>query len=224
MKKTVFSAAFLAGTVAAGSGHANAEQVAPPTPPATPSAAPAAPPTTLPASHTVMPGDDLWGIAKARLGVPERWVEIYAVNRDVLRSPDRIEVGQVLEIPSTPVAVPSGMVASRASSSASPNRAATPRRARVRTRPPTVRRTTGGRTTGGGGGGDLAAIRSCESGGNYRAVSPSGQYRGAYQFDQRTWRSVGGSGDPAAASPAEQDARARILRSQRGSSPWGNCA
>lgn len=77
--------------------------------------------------------------------------------------------------------------------------------------------------SGGGGGGDLASIRACESGGNYGAVSSSGRYRGAYQFDQQTWESVGGSGDPAAASPAEQDARARALQQQRGSSPWPNC-
>lgn len=57
--------------------------------------------------------------------------------------------------------------------------------------------------------------------------APSGScgvgYRGLYQFDCQTWRSVGGSGDPAAASPAEQRARAEILRSQRGNQPWPVC-
>lgn len=72
-------------------------------------------------------------------------------------------------------------------------------------------------------GGTLAGIRSCESGGNYRAVSPGGTYRGAYQFDYRTWASVGGSGDPAAASPAEQDRRAAMLYAQRGAQPWPVC-
>jgi hypothetical protein len=66
-------------------------------------------------------------------------------------------------------------------------------------------------------------LRQCESGGNYRAVSADGTYRGAYQFDVATWRGVGGSGDPAAASPAEQDARALMLYQQRGSSPWPSC-
>jgi peptidoglycan endopeptidase LytE len=79
-------------------------------------------------------------------------------------------------------------------------------------------------TTGGGGaGGALASIRACESGGNYGAVSSGGQYRGAYQFDYQTWASVGGSGDPAAASPAEQDMRAQQLLNRSGSSPWPNC-
>ncbi len=68
-----------------------------------------------------------------------------------------------------------------------------------------------------------AALRQCESSGNYQAVSPSGLYRGAYQFDLSTWASVGGSGDPALASPAEQDHRAQVLWSQRGPSPWPVC-
>ncbi|MET0159937.1 MAG: transglycosylase family protein [Acidimicrobiales bacterium] len=68
-----------------------------------------------------------------------------------------------------------------------------------------------------------AALRQCESSGNYRAVSPSGLYRGAYQFDLDTWASVGGSGDPINASPAEQDHRAQVLWSQRGASPWPIC-
>lgn len=75
------------------------------------------------------------------------------------------------------------------------------------------------------GGGDLLSrIRACESGGNYGAVSGSGKYRGAYQFDYRTWASVGGSGDPAAASAAEQDARAAALMAKRGGSPWPVCS
>ncbi len=68
-----------------------------------------------------------------------------------------------------------------------------------------------------------AALRQCESSGNYQAVSPSGLYRGAYQFDLGTWASVGGSGDPATASPAEQDHRAQVLWSRRGPSPWPIC-
>lgn len=68
-----------------------------------------------------------------------------------------------------------------------------------------------------------AALVKCESGGNYAAVSSSGRYRGAYQFDQRTWESVGGVGDPAAAPPAEQDYRARRLYEQRGARAWPHC-
>ena len=69
----------------------------------------------------------------------------------------------------------------------------------------------------------LEAIAACESGGNPGAVDASGTYRGKYQFDMGTWASVGGTGDPAAASEAEQDARAAQLYSQSGSSPWPVC-
>jgi peptidoglycan hydrolase CwlO-like protein len=73
------------------------------------------------------------------------------------------------------------------------------------------------------GPGVLERIAQCESGGNPRAVSASGQYRGKYQFSQATWEGVGGTGDPAAASEAEQDKRAAILYAQSGPAPWPVC-
>ncbi len=69
----------------------------------------------------------------------------------------------------------------------------------------------------------LAKIRRCESRGNYSIVSSTGRYRGAYQFDHTTWRGMGGSGDPAAASPQEQDYRALLLLRLRGTRPWPHC-
>jgi hypothetical protein len=69
----------------------------------------------------------------------------------------------------------------------------------------------------------LDAIGACESGGDPTAVSSDGTYRGKYQFDYGTWESVGGSGDPAAASEQEQDYRAALLYSEAGSSPWPVC-
>jgi soluble lytic murein transglycosylase-like protein len=69
----------------------------------------------------------------------------------------------------------------------------------------------------------LDAIASCESGGDPTAVSSGGTYRGKYQFDYGTWESVGGTGDPAAASESEQDYRAALLYAQSGSSPWPVC-
>jgi hypothetical protein len=71
--------------------------------------------------------------------------------------------------------------------------------------------------------GTLDAIGACESGGDPTAISADGSYRGKYQFDQGTWESVGGSGDPAAAPEAEQDYRAALLYAQSGSSPWPVC-
>jgi Transglycosylase-like domain len=69
----------------------------------------------------------------------------------------------------------------------------------------------------------LEAIAACESGGDPTIVSSDGSYRGKYQFDYGTWASVGGSGDPAAASEAEQDYRAALLYTRSGSSPWPVC-
>ena len=69
----------------------------------------------------------------------------------------------------------------------------------------------------------LESIAACESGGDPEAVSPDGIYRGLYQFDQGTWESVGGHGDPAQAPEAEQDYRAALLYSESGSSPWPVC-
>ncbi len=63
-------------------------------------------------------------------------------------------------------------------------------------------------------------LRFCESTNNYTAESANGLFYGAYQFEPRTWRTVGGTGNPAHAPPEEQDARARLLYSRRGDQPW----
>lgn len=63
----------------------------------------------------------------------------------------------------------------------------------------------------------LACIRSYE--GDYDTNTGNGYY-GAYQFDLPTWQSVGGTGNPAHASPAEQDMRAQMLYDRRGLDPW----
>src|SRR4051794_3939222 len=65
-----------------------------------------------------------------------------------------------------------------------------------------------------------AALARCESGGNPRAVNPSGYY-GLYQFSLSTWRGVGGAGNPIDASPAEQLARAQTLYARGGAGQWG---
>ncbi|MEM9467453.1 MAG: transglycosylase family protein [Actinomycetota bacterium] len=74
------------------------------------------------------------------------------------------------------------------------------------------------------------ALRQCESGGRYDALSPGGRYRGAYQFSQATWDWVASWAnpalvgvDPAAASVADQDAQAQALYDRQGSGPWPTC-
>src|SRR4051794_518394 len=70
----------------------------------------------------------------------------------------------------------------------------------------------------------LEKIAQCESGGNPRAVSAGGRYRGKYQFDRATWERWGGTGDPARAPESTQDRIALKLYKARGTAPWPNCA
>jgi uncharacterized protein YabE (DUF348 family) len=67
------------------------------------------------------------------------------------------------------------------------------------------------------------ALAACESGGRADAVDPSGTYGGLYQFDTRTWQSLGGTGRPQDAPAAEQTLRAKKLYVRRGASPWPHC-
>jgi hypothetical protein len=69
----------------------------------------------------------------------------------------------------------------------------------------------------------LRSIAECESHGDPRAISAGGTYRGKYQFSFSTWRSVGGEGDPAAASEIEQDRRAAKLYRTGGPGHWPVC-
>ncbi len=69
----------------------------------------------------------------------------------------------------------------------------------------------------------LDRIAACESGGDPHATSADGRYRGKYQFSRATWRAMGGSGDPAAASEPEQDRRAAALLAAQGTAPWPAC-
>ena len=87
-------------------------------------------------------------------------------------------------------------------------------RARIRGLEPCATRPTASPT--------LQAIAACESGGNPATDTGNGFY-GKYQFDLQTWQAVGGTGNPAQASEAEQDRRAAVLYAQAGPSPWPVC-
>ncbi|HEU5034712.1 MAG TPA: ubiquitin-like domain-containing protein [Mycobacteriales bacterium] len=67
------------------------------------------------------------------------------------------------------------------------------------------------------------ALANCESGGNPRAVSGNGMYRGLYQFTLGAWHGVGGSGDPIDASSSEQTYRAQLLYRRSGDGAWPRC-
>ena len=74
------------------------------------------------------------------------------------------------------------------------------------------------------------ALKYCESTGNYEAVSPTGNYRGAYQFSVETWNWIADlyyenlvGVDPAAARPQDQDRMAESLYLLRGRGQWPVC-
>ncbi len=68
-----------------------------------------------------------------------------------------------------------------------------------------------------------AALRMCESGGNYVRNSGNGYY-GAYQYNLGTWADFMGYVRPDLAPPAVQDLKARETEAARGWRPWPACA
>jgi hypothetical protein len=74
----------------------------------------------------------------------------------------------------------------------------------------------------------LQCVLQHESGGNYQAVSPDGQYMGGFQFSQSTWNEAallaGLPGlvgvPPNQAPPADQNALAIALYNADGKQPW----
>ncbi|MBW3538012.1 transglycosylase family protein [Candidatus Parcubacteria bacterium] len=140
----------------------------------------------------------------------ESWRPLWNVNKE-LTDPDVIHAGSSLIVPEGPTE----------------DRPLPPEPAPVAAAPAysapvaVTRRSSTPANYAAGSGGLFARIRQLESGGNYATNTGNGYY-GAYQFDLQTWRSVGGSGLPSNASPAEQDQRAALLYAQRGCSPWPN--
>jgi nucleoid-associated protein YgaU len=49
--------------------------------------------------YTVQAGDTLSKLAKAHLGDAKRYMEIFNLNKDVLKNPDLIKVGQKIQLP-----------------------------------------------------------------------------------------------------------------------------
>ena len=165
----------------------------------------------VPKIYTVQAGDNLSEIAQNEQLAS--WQPIWDVNPSVT-NPDLIYSGEQLTIPlGTPPnrPLPQGYVVpaetdnAPVSSDTSSNFQPAPAPANYAN----------------GVGGLMARVRMRESGGNYADNTVNGYY-GAYQFSLGTWESVGGTGLPSNASPAEQDQLAEKLYGERGCSPWPN--
>jgi len=66
------------------------------------------------------------------------------------------------------------------------------------------------------------AVAKCESGGNW-AINTGNGYYGGLQFALSTWQGYGGSGNPAAASKAEQIRIAEKVLAGQGKGAWPVC-
>jgi len=161
--------------------------------------------------YTVKSGDTLSEIAQAN---GADWHELARINN--LKDPNLILIGQTLTLDGVKKAAadPAPRVTAKRSETKTTRSDRDNRTSRSEDRP----KSSGKANLSGA----WAKVANCESSGNPRAVNPAGYY-GLFQFDLQTWRTVGGSGNPAKASAAEQLMRAKKLYAQRGASPWPVC-
>jgi resuscitation-promoting factor RpfB len=172
--------------------------------------------------YRVKAGDTLSEIAQAH---GADWHELAELNN--LKDPDLILIGQTLQldgVKKSTVRHTERRTTTKSTKARSKSRSESSKPRKTKTVKKS--RATRSETRAGGGSANMSSawrkVANCESGGNPRAVNPAGYY-GLFQFDRRTWRSVGGSGSPASASAGEQLMRAKKLYSQRGASPWPVC-
>ncbi|TDO54302.1 LysM domain-containing protein [Kribbella sp. VKM Ac-2527] len=164
--------------------------------------------------YTVKAGDTLSEIAEA---YGADWHQLAEINN--LADPDLILIGQTLKLDGSKKATvrqsERRTKAKKTETRVRKSERTTPRKRASRSE---SNRTTGSVSMSAA----WRKVAQCESGGNPRAVNPAGYY-GLFQFDRQTWRSVGGSGNPANASAGEQLMRAKRLYAQRGAQPWPVC-
>ena len=160
--------------------------------------------------YTVKSGDTLSEIAQAN---GADWHELARINN--LKDPNLILIGQTLSLDGVTKTAAEPRVTKKSEPKKKVKTDRDERSSRSEDRP----KASSGKANLSGA---WAKVANCESSGNPRAVNPAGYY-GLFQFDLQTWRSVGGSGNPAKASAAEQLMRAKKLYAQRGTSPWPVC-
>ena len=162
-------------------------------------------------AYTVKKGDTLWDL------VGTRYPEVARANH--ISNPDLIYAGQNLDLrglaPSSTPTRPHPSTSTPHPSTSTPSTSARPRPH------PSSAPATGGDNVSGG---VWDKIAECESSGNWhnRDTGHNGHY-GGLQFSLSSWRAVGGTGNPADASKAEQIMRANKLLALQGWGAW-SCA
>ena len=68
------------------------------------------------------------------------------------------------------------------------------------------------------------SLAMCESSLRPHVGSKTGNYHGLFQFDERSWQYVGGTGLPSRATVREQYVRARALQKIQGWGAWPACS
>ncbi|MEV0283848.1 transglycosylase family protein [Kribbella sp. NPDC050820] len=162
--------------------------------------------------YTVKSGDTLSEIAEAN---GADWRELARINN--LEDPDLILIGQTLKLDGVEKATAPRKVTAKKTETKKVRKTERKTERKARTSRSEDRSSSSVSMSAA-----WRKVAECESGGNPRAVNPAGYY-GLFQFDLQTWRSVGGSGNPAKASAAEQLMRAKKLYAQRGAQPWPVC-
>jgi murein DD-endopeptidase MepM/ murein hydrolase activator NlpD len=163
--------------------------------------------------YTVKSGDTLSEIAQAN---GADWHELARINN--LKDPNLILIGQTLTLDGVKKAADQTPRVKKSETKRTETKKKSDRETRTSRSEDRPAAKSGKANLSGA----WAKVANCESSGNPRAVNPAGYY-GLFQFDLQTWRSVGGSGNPAKASAAEQLMRAKKLYAQRGASPWPVC-
>jgi LysM repeat protein len=171
--------------------------------------------------YTVKPGDTLSEIAQAN---GADWHHLAQLNH--LKDPDLILIGQTLQLDGVKKTAVTHRRTAATKTAKKTYRTTSTKKVHKTTPKIRASRSASVRAPAKSSKANLsgawAKVANCESSGNPRAVNAAGYY-GLFQFDTRTWRSVGGSGNPANASAAEQLMRAKKLYAQRGASPWPVC-
>jgi len=167
--------------------------------------------------YQVKAGDTLSEIAQAN---GADWHELARINN--LKDPNLILIGQTLTLDGAKTASSAPRVVKKSGTWKSETRKSATKKADRDTRSSRSEDRPKASSGKANLSGAWAKVANCESSGNPRAVNGAGYY-GLFQFDLQTWRSVGGSGNPAKASAAEQLMRAKKLYAQRGASPWPVC-